>query len=166
MKSSACFVLFAVLLASGAESATIYVPDDLMYINDALAVASHGDTIIVRPGTYLEDINFIGKAVTLRSEAGPEVTTILGSGWYSPVVTFDSREALGSGVEDPPVSTIYGDLFLQFPLLAILDLGTMPPEGFVSITGPAPGTWVAGEEKPFQALVGSELGNLLVLEVE
>jgi hypothetical protein len=59
---------------------TWYVPDDFPTIQGALASGSvvDTDTIIVRPGTYVENINFLGKAVTLKSELGPEVTIIDG----------------------------------------------------------------------------------------
>ena len=47
-------------------------------IQDAINVSSNGDTIIVRPGTYVENIDFVGKAIHLRSEMGPEVTVVDG----------------------------------------------------------------------------------------
>jgi hypothetical protein len=36
-------------------------------ISDAIIPAQDGDTIIVSPGTYYENVNFSGKAITLRS---------------------------------------------------------------------------------------------------
>ncbi len=60
-------------------SATIYVPDDYDTIQEALDVAVGGDIVIVRPGTYIAyELDFNGKAVTLQSESGSEVTTIDG----------------------------------------------------------------------------------------
>ncbi len=38
--------------------------------------ALNGDEVLVAPGTYFETINFIGKAITLRSSDGADVTTI------------------------------------------------------------------------------------------
>lgn len=38
--------------------------------------AKSGDTILVAPGTYLENLDFSGKDITLRSSEGPEVTII------------------------------------------------------------------------------------------
>jgi len=58
--------------------ATIYVPDDFTTIQDAISGALNGDTVIVRPGYYYENIDFIGKAITVMSEKGPHVTTIDG----------------------------------------------------------------------------------------
>lgn len=61
----------------------IYVPDDYPTIQDAIAAAAGGYTVIVRPdsvhgGPYVENIDFQGKAVIVKSEKGPEVTTIDG----------------------------------------------------------------------------------------
>ncbi len=60
--------------------ATIKVPGDYSTIQQAINASSNGDVIEVAPGTYSGpgnwDIDFRGKAVTLRTEAGPEYTTI------------------------------------------------------------------------------------------
>ncbi|MHC4943462.1 MAG: right-handed parallel beta-helix repeat-containing protein [Planctomycetota bacterium] len=78
-----------------AFSATIYVPDDYPTIQGAIDASVNGDTIIVRAGTYVENIDFIGKAITLTSELGAEVTTIDG-GDVGSVVTLQSGEGLDS----------------------------------------------------------------------
>jgi predicted outer membrane repeat protein len=65
-------------------------------IQAAISGASDGQTILVAPGTYHEAINFMGKAVTLRSSGGADVTVIDGSGLNTSVVTFDSGEGLDS----------------------------------------------------------------------
>jgi len=49
-------------------------------IQAAIDAADTDDEIIVRPGTYLEAINFNGKAIRLASSDGPEATTIDGTG--------------------------------------------------------------------------------------
>jgi hypothetical protein len=66
------------LLLGTAYTATVYVPDNHSTIQDAINASVNGDTIIVRPGTYVENIFFLGKAITLRSEGGPLVTVIDG----------------------------------------------------------------------------------------
>jgi len=85
------------------EGATIYVPDDHSSIQDAMVAAADGDLILVRPGTYVENIEFLGKAVTLRSEKGPAVTTIDGGQPVEPnrgcVVLFEWREGRDSVIE-------------------------------------------------------------------
>jgi len=56
--------------------ATFYVPDEYSCIQEALDAASDGDTIIVRDGTYTgacnKNLDFKGKAITLRSENGAQ----------------------------------------------------------------------------------------------
>jgi len=76
-------------------SSTIYVPDDHPTIQGAIDAAVNGDTVIVRPGTYVENIDFVGKAITVKSEKGASVTTIDGNSSDS-VVTFQSGEPLDS----------------------------------------------------------------------
>jgi len=61
-------------------SATILVPEDYVTIQDAIDDASDGDIIEVGPGSYSgdgnRDIDFRGKAITVRSSHGPDETTI------------------------------------------------------------------------------------------
>ncbi len=81
-----------------AEGATIYVPDDHTTIQGAINASLPGDKVIVRPGTYLENIDFSGKAISLESEMGPQVTVIDGSRKEC-VVTFESGEGADSVIE-------------------------------------------------------------------
>ena len=60
-------------------SDTIYVPDDYPTIQGTIDAAVNGDEIIVRPGTYVEKIDFVGKAITVMSKQGAAVTTIDGN---------------------------------------------------------------------------------------
>jgi len=83
--------LAVVIFSVPAIGATIYVPDDHGMIQWAIDAAADGDTIIVRPGTFFENIDYYGKAITVRSEKGAAVTTIDGKQSGS-VVTFISGE--------------------------------------------------------------------------
>jgi len=74
---------------------TIYVPDDYPLIQDAIAAAHDGDTVIVRAGTYVENLDFLGKAITVRSEQGAGRTIIDGSR-KSSVVSFQTDEDAAS----------------------------------------------------------------------
>lgn len=58
-------ILFFACACIGAQGATIHVPADYSTIQAAINAASNGDTIVVAPGTYQENINFQGKAITL-----------------------------------------------------------------------------------------------------
>ena len=53
----------------------IYVPDDYPTIQAAIDNASDGDTIIVRDGTYTENID-VDKRLTIRSENGSDFTVV------------------------------------------------------------------------------------------
>ena len=86
----------AVTLGFGAEAqTTIRVPLDYPTIHSAINAAANGDTLLVAPGTYVENINFSGKAITITSENGPEVTLIDGNQADS-VVKFISGEGRSS----------------------------------------------------------------------
>ncbi len=81
----------AFLVSVMAMGATIHVPDDYGTIQAAIDASSNGDLILVEADTYTENIDFLGKAITVRSEDGPE-TTIIDGGQNGSVVTFDSGE--------------------------------------------------------------------------
>lgn len=85
------------LFSTGSASAqvVITVPGDRPTIQSAIDFARAGDTVLVAPGTYFENINFQGKAVTVESEQGPEVTIIDGN-LAGAVVTFTSGEGRDS----------------------------------------------------------------------
>ena len=78
------------------SATTIYVPDNYPTIQGAINVAVNGDTVIVRQGTYVENIDFLGKAVTVRSEMGAVATTIDGHSASYSVVSFSSGEGRDS----------------------------------------------------------------------
>ncbi len=99
--------VFAVAVFSSAQADTIYVDDDncpvrgsgtladpFCSIQDAINNAVDADEIVVAPGAYFETIDFLGKAITLRSSDGPDVTTIDAGGRFGAgsVVTCDSAE--------------------------------------------------------------------------
>jgi nitrous oxidase accessory protein NosD len=74
---------------------TIHVPADQPTIQAGIIAASNGDTILVAPGMYKENVNFQGKAIILRSSGGAKVTIIDGGG-VAPVLTFSSNETSSS----------------------------------------------------------------------
>ena len=87
------FVCGGILAIAGQPPATKYVDDDncpgpgsgtdadpFCLIQDCIDAAADGDECVVAPGMYFENINMLGKAVTLRSSDGPDVTTIDANG--------------------------------------------------------------------------------------
>jgi len=92
---SILIVLLAFMAATLSQAAIIHVPRDQPTIQAGITVAVTGDTVVVDPGTYFENVNFNGKAITVSSAGGPHVTIIDG-GNVAPVVTFSQGETPGS----------------------------------------------------------------------
>ncbi len=76
---------------------TIEVPWDYWTIQRAIDEAADGDLVLVWPGIYVENIDFLGKAITVQSVAG-DLLTVIVSEYYFPhqigdsVVTFENGE--------------------------------------------------------------------------
>ncbi len=85
---------------AGAVYSVIQVPKNSPTIQDAINAATEGTVIIVDEGTYVEDIDFLGKSITVRSTdpmdwdvvAG---TIIDGSKPATTTVTFNAGEIAG-----------------------------------------------------------------------
>jgi len=96
-------VLVIALLFSrfGFSQRTIHVPTDVPTIQAGIDASSNGDTVLVSPGTYNENINFNGKAVTVTSGASSfadtlAASTIISGASDGPVVVFRSSESSAS----------------------------------------------------------------------
>ncbi len=68
-------ILFLVATASYTHAGTINVPKDYKTIQEAVDLAAAGDTILVAPGTYIENI-YVIKKITLQSVQGYKNTII------------------------------------------------------------------------------------------
>ncbi len=117
MKTLICAV--TVLAVSTAQAATIHVDaancpgpgngseaDPYCSIQTAIDNAVDTDEVVVAPGTYFETINFLGKAITLRSSGGAEVTTIDATDLFSsappPLAHVRSRRSAGVSLREQP----------------------------------------------------------------
>jgi hypothetical protein len=89
-------LLLAGFSVSASAGTTIHVPADQSTIQAGINAAVTGDTVLVSAGTYYENINFNGKAITVTSANGPAVTIIDGSKNFTSVVTFSTNETESS----------------------------------------------------------------------
>ncbi len=90
----------AILTASPAFADIINVPADQPTIQAGIDAAVDGDEVVVAPGTYLEAIDFNGKAITVRSadpsDPGIIVTTVINGTGNDYTVQTASGEGLDS----------------------------------------------------------------------
>jgi len=91
MRCAACLLCLATLCAR-ALGDTLDVPSaQYPSIQSAIDDAGPGDDVLVAPGTYTETFDFSGKAVTVHSSGGRDVTTLDGGG-SGPVVVINTAE--------------------------------------------------------------------------
>ena len=86
----------AIIFGALSTSATnIKVPGDHATIQAAIDAATNGDRVLVSDGIYTENIDFKGKAITVKSVNGAAVTIIDGNA-ANTVVTFSFHETAES----------------------------------------------------------------------
>ena len=95
---SAFLQLFAFLCLIPAALAqnTIHIPADQSTIQAGIDAAQNGDTVLVSPGTYNENIDFKGKAITVTSGAkqfSDAAATVINGSTDGFVVNFKTNES-------------------------------------------------------------------------
>ncbi len=80
LRYTICLLTFFLLNVAGLSAAIIHVPSQYPTIQAGIDAAVDGDTVLVADGVYTgpgnHNINFMGKAITVASENGPEHTII------------------------------------------------------------------------------------------
>lgn len=82
-------IVFFLASSTVASATTIYVPDNYVTIQEAVNAANEGAIIIVRNGTYSENIN-VNKRLTIRSENGSAFTTVIAANSKNHVFTVNT----------------------------------------------------------------------------
>jgi len=116
------FVLFSFSAFAGVASAkTIYVPDSYAKIQWAVDNASAGDTIIVRDGTYTENINVNKPHLTIRSENGADKTVVQAENTYDNAFKITANYVNISGFTVKGTKAVYPDYFAGIYLASSAD---------------------------------------------
>ena len=126
LASLPAITMLSVALATSALAREINVPADYPTIQAAIDAAQTNDVVIVAPGTYPENINFNGKAITVRSSGGAGVTTIDGHN-LDFAVTFETGE--------PRAAVVQGFTFTQGGLYSAWGAPTIQECTFVNQSG-------------------------------
>lgn len=88
-------VLVTTILSAVAVAETRTVPQSYPTIQAAIDASADGDVVLVDPGTYLESIDFLSKAIVVESVGGADVTMI-DAGGSGPVVSIANVEGPGA----------------------------------------------------------------------
>ena len=76
------------------EATTLNVPEDYLSIQIALNAAESGDTILVQPGTYIENIFWPETNGIKLISAGDSSNTIIDGGGVSVVIVFNGQNTI------------------------------------------------------------------------
>ncbi len=100
-------------VVSAVHADVIQVPADHLTIQSAIDAATDGDEIVLAMGTYPEQIDFTGKAITVRSvdPTLPEVvaTTVIDAGGKGTAVALRTGEGPSAVLDGITITGGFGD---------------------------------------------------------
>ena len=162
--------LVPLMCGSASYAGVIRVPADRPTIQSAINAARPGDEIVVAPGRYVELINFAGKAVTVRSVAGPQSTIIDAGGRAASAVSFVSGESAASRLEGFTIVGVRGTPQSRGSAIRIAQASPTIADCIITqnVGAPAGGATVAGGSPSFIDVrfvsnIGIEAGGLSVV---
>jgi predicted outer membrane repeat protein len=91
-------MLFSIFTFQNLKATTILIPTDYGTIQEGIYAASMGDTVLVQPGTYMENISFMGQNIVVASlflttsDTSYISQTIIDGNQSNSVVRFESME--------------------------------------------------------------------------
>lgn len=99
MKTLSWTAVMVMLTASPVVGAELLVPDGYPTVQAAVSAAADSDVVVVAPGLYALDspLDFLGKAIRVRSVGGPELTRLHFSSSFG--VVFQSGESRDTAFE-------------------------------------------------------------------
>ena len=103
------------LIDTDPECISFLVPDEQSTIQDAIDVSESGNTILVSPGIYRENIDFMGKDIEVHSLDGP-MKTIIDGGRDGSAVSFTSGEKKDAVLDGFTIQNGSG-MFITLPFL-------------------------------------------------
>jgi len=110
-----CTTILALLPYGLALSTVINVPGDQPTIQQGIDASVDGDTVLVQPGTYVENINFNGHNIVLGSlflttgDTSFISTTIINGDSAGSVVTFENSEDSAAGITGFTITNGHSD---------------------------------------------------------
>ena len=90
VRTAVAALISSMVVASMAHAETIRVPGDFPTIQQAIQAATDGDVIDVASGTYVENLTFLGKDISVQGQGFAQ--TIVDGGGNGSCVTFDGGE--------------------------------------------------------------------------
>ena len=126
MRNITAIMMFLLLATCLPAQVTLNVPTaSYPTIQSGIAAASNGDTVAVGPGVFVENIDFIGKTITVRGQ-GPNLSVIDG-GQQDSTVVFTNQEGPGTTLEGFTITNGLGRSVL-----------TLSSGGGILVLGPNP----------------------------